>query len=109
VIKPGMLVGRSVHNLDEAGQAEAAGADYVFLGPVFQTATHPEAKGMGLDHFREAVLRSSIPVIAIGGIDVVNVKLIVKAGGRGAAAIRAFYQVPDAADTARAFRAAFPS
>lgn len=109
VIKPGMLVGQSVHNLDEVGQAEGAGADYVFLGPVFATASHPDAPGMGLDHFREAVLRTKIPVVAIGGIDIVNVKLIVKAGGRGAAAIRAFYQVPDAADTARAFRAAFPS
>jgi thiamine-phosphate diphosphorylase len=107
VVPPGMIIGQSVHNLDEAGQAETAGAEYVLLGPVFATPSHPQAKGLGLDHFREAVLRARIPVIAIGGVGARNVKLIAKVGGRGAAGIRAFYEVEDAAESARAFRAAF--
>ena len=107
VLKPGMLLGVSVHNLDEAGQAEDEGADYVFLGPLLPTFSHPGEEGIGLDHYREAVLRSRAPVLAIGGIDAENVKMIAEAGGRGAAAIRAFYDAADAADVARAFRAAF--
>lgn len=107
VLHPGMLLGRSVHNLDEAGQAESEGADYLFLGPVFPTRTHPGQDALGLDTYREAVLRAKIPILAIGGVTGENVRLIAQAGGAGAAAIRAFYDTQDAADAARAFRAAF--
>lgn len=107
VLHAGMLLGRSVHNLDEAGQAEGEGADYLFLGPVFPTKTHPGQDALGLDKYKEAVLRTRIPILAIGGVTGENVRLIAQAGGRGAAAIRAFYDTQDAADAARAFRAAF--
>jgi thiamine-phosphate pyrophosphorylase len=107
VLRPGMLVGRSVHNLDEAGQAESEGADYLFLGPLFPTFSHPGEPELGLDHYREAVLRARVPVLGIGGVTPENVKLVAEAGGAGAAAISAFYGAPEAADVARAFRAAF--
>lgn len=107
LLQPGMLLGRSVHNLDEAGQAEGEGADYLFLGPVFCTKTHPGRDALGLDTYKEAVLRTKIPILAIGGVTGENVRLIAQAGGRGAAAIRAFYHTRDAAEAARAFRAAF--
>lgn len=107
ILRPGMLLGRSVHNLDEAGQAESEGADYLFLGPLFATLSHPGAPALGLDAYREAVLRTRIPILAIGGITGENVRLVAQAGGHGAAAIRAFYDTSDAADAARAFRAAF--
>jgi len=109
VVGPGMLVGRSVHNLDEAGQAEEEGADYVFLGPVFPTPSHPGQPALGLGPYREAALRAGIPVVAIGGITSDNVRLIAQAGGHGAAAIGAFYAAADPAESARAFRAAFPA
>ncbi|MHC5031582.1 MAG: thiamine phosphate synthase [Planctomycetota bacterium] len=109
ILQPGMLLGKSVHNLDEAGQAEGEGADYLFLGPIFKTSSHPKAPTLGLDTYREAVLRTKIPILAIGGITGENVRLVAQAGGRGAAAIRAFYDTQDAADAARAFRAAFAS
>jgi thiamine-phosphate pyrophosphorylase len=107
ILRPGMLLGRSAHNLDEAGQAEGEGADYLFLGPLFSTPSHPGAPALGLDTYREAVLRTKIPILAIGGVTGENVRLVAQAGGRGAAAIRAFYDTADAADAARAFRAAF--
>ena len=107
ILKSGMILGRSVHNLDEAGQAEAAGADYLFLGPVFETTSHPGQPPLGLEPYREAVLRSKIPVLAIGGVTGENVRLIAQAGGPGAAAISAYYGTEDAAESARAFRAAF--
>ena len=109
VLRPGMKLGVSVHNLDEAGQAEEQGVDYVFFGAVFATASHPGAEPVGVKAYQEAVLRARIDVCAIGGIDAASVKEIAAAGGRGAAAIRAFYQADDPAETARAFRAAFGS
>jgi thiamine-phosphate pyrophosphorylase len=107
VVGPSLLVGRSVHNLDEAGQAEEDGASYLFLGPLFPTPSHPGEKGLGLGPYREAVLRAGIPVVAIGGVTSDNVRLVAQAGGSGAAAIRAYYAETDPAETARAFRAAF--
>ena len=107
ILRPGMLLGRSAHNLDEAGQAEGEGADYLFLGPLFATLSHPGATALGLDTYREAVLRTKIPILAIGGVTGENVRLVAQAGGHGAAAIRAFYDTADPADTARALRAAF--
>lgn len=106
-VPPGMLLGRSTHNLDEATQQQEAGASYVFLGPIYATSTHPDATPLGLDHLREAVLRCSIPVIAIGGIDPKNAQGIVAAGAGGIAAIRAYSAAVDPAETARSFRAAF--
>jgi thiamine-phosphate pyrophosphorylase len=110
VVGRDLLVGRSVHNLDEAGQAEEEGADYLFLGPVFPTPSHPGEPALGLGPLREAALRAKIPVIAIGGITSDNVRLVAQAGAGGAAAIGAFHAPGDAAaETARAFRAAFPA
>jgi len=107
VVGADRLVGRSVHNLDEAGQAEDAGADYAFLGHLFPSASHPGDEPLGLPHYQEAVLRARVPVYAIGGVSTENVRLVAQAGGAGAAAIRAFARAEDPAETARAFRAAF--
>ena len=109
ILHPDMLLGRSVKNLYEAAQAEGEGADYLFLGPLFATLSHAGAPALGLDTYREAVLRARIPILAIGGVTGENVRLVAQAGGRGAAAIRAFYATSDAAAAARAFRAAFAS
>jgi len=108
VVGPHLLVGRSVHNLDESGQCEEEGASYLFLGPLFPTPSHPGEPALGLSTYREAVLRARIPVLAIGGVSSDNVRLVAQAGGQGAAAIGAFYAASDPAETARAFRAAFP-
>jgi len=102
-----MIMGRSTHNLDEATIAESEGADYVFLGPIFETDSHPGEPGLGLEHLREAVLRTRIPVIAIGGVNERNAELIGRTAARGAAAIRAFSKAKDPAEVARSLRAAF--
>jgi thiamine-phosphate pyrophosphorylase len=107
ILRSGMLLGRSVHNLDEVGQRETEGCDYLLLGHLFASASHPGEEPIGLDAFREAVLRSSIPVIGIGGVSSENVRLVAQAGAPGAAAIGAFFHAQDSAETARAFRAAF--
>lgn len=107
ILPAGMLIGRSTHDLDASAEAADDGADYVFLGSIYASASHPDEAGLGVEHLREAVLRTKAPVVAIGGIRPANVGEIVRAGAAGAAAITAYSRVRDPAETARLMRAAF--
>jgi thiamine-phosphate pyrophosphorylase len=84
------LVGRSVHSIDSALQAEAQDADFVIFGPVWESASHPSLPPAGLSAL-EAVARSvAIPVLAIGGVTEERVELCLAAGADGYAAIGMF-------------------
>ena len=67
-----MLVSASCHNLEEIKQAEKYGADFVFLSPVFPTQSHPGAPSLGAETFLNISAQTSLPVIALGGIDAGN-------------------------------------
>lgn len=97
---PAGWVGRSVHDLAEAEAAVAEGADYLLVGHVFDTASHPGQPAAGLGLVREAS-RLGRPVIAIGGITAARAAAARDAGAWGVAAITALW---DAADPARAAR-----
>ncbi|MDQ6636361.1 MAG: thiamine phosphate synthase [Candidatus Dormibacteraeota bacterium] len=84
------LLGRSVHSLEAAKQAEAEGADYVVFGPVFPTASHPGQPPVGLGALREVCLGLRIPVLAIGGVDDERRQECLAAGAQGFAAIGYF-------------------
>lgn len=84
-----MLVGRSVHSVNEARQAELDGADYVVAGTIFRTPSHPEAVPAGDELLRNMVSRLSIPVIAIGGINAENAAVCWNAGVSGVAVVSA--------------------
>lgn len=99
-LNPAWWIGRSVHDLGEAESARAAGADYLLVGPVFATATHPDREPMGLDRFR-AIARLGLPVVAIGGVTPERLPELKAAGAYGIAAIRALWEVADPAGTAR--------
>ncbi len=102
-LHPAWLIGRSVHSAAEAAAAQDSGADYLVLGPVFATASHPGAPPLGLAVVR-AVARLTIPIIAIGGITPERVGAVRAAGAWGVAAIRALWDAPDPAMTAAAMR-----
>lgn len=104
-LHPAWLIGRSVHSVTEAAAAQSTGADYLLLGPVFATASHPGAPPLGLDVVRE-VARLSLPVVAIGGITPERVGAVRAAGAWGVAAIRALWDAPDPAAAAGAMREA---
>lgn len=84
------IIGVTVHNIREAKEAQKAGADYVGVSPVFSTGTKQDAgRPIGiasLKNIREAV---SIPIVAIGGINLLNVDKIIRAGAGGLCAISA--------------------
>lgn len=89
---PGFVVGRSVHDLAEAAAAEAEGGyDYLLFGTVFASAGKPPGHRIaGLEALREVCRRSSVPVIAIGGIDRSRIALVEQAGAAGFAAVGMF-------------------
>ena len=64
----GGLIGRSVHSADEARAAVDEGADFLIVGSVYPTASHPARPALG-PAFVTACARGGPPVIAIGGID----------------------------------------
>ena len=101
---PGLVVGASRHSVDGARRAEAEGADFVLLGPIFATPGK-EARALGLGPLAEAARALRIPVHAVGGVGARNAREVVEAGASGIAAIRAFLELP-AAEAVRALRAA---
>jgi thiamine-phosphate pyrophosphorylase len=74
------LVGISTHSLAQAMEAERGGADYIGFGPVFHTTTKDAGLPKGIDSIRIIKENVSIPVIAIGGISLVNVASVIRAG-----------------------------
>ncbi len=91
----GFLAGVSCHSL-EAAQSAAAGADYVFFGPVFATPSKAAfGAPQGLDLLAKVCRAVAIPVLAIGGITLENAAACLAAGASGIAAIRLFQNAPD--------------
>ena len=89
-----MLIGRSVHSVERAMEAEANGADFLVLGTVFETASHPGADTGGLELVRDVTGKVRIPVIGIGGISESNVAGLIESGATGAAVISAISMAP---------------
>ena len=89
-------IGCSVHSREEATEAVHDGADFLVVGSVYPTASHPGRPPGGLDLVREAA-GLGIPVIAIGGITPPRAWEVRSAGAYGVAAIGALWGAPDPA------------
>lgn len=84
------IIGTTVHDLQEAMLAEKKGADYLGVSPVFSTTTKKDAgKPCGVAFIREIKKNCNIPITAIGGINLDNVKEVVDAGADAVCAISA--------------------
>jgi len=99
-LRPAWWIGKSVHDLAEADAAKAAGADYLLVGPVYATPTHPDRAPLGLEPLR-AIARLGLPMIAIGGVTAARAHEVKAAGAHGVAAIRALWDAEDPAAAAR--------
>ena len=100
-IFPRGWIGRSVHTQSEAAEAVDEGADFLLVGNIFETRSHPGRPAAGLDLIREAASLGR-PVIAIGGIDQARVARARDAGAYGVAAISALWYAPDSGAAALA-------
>lgn len=86
-----LLIGASVHSMDEFLFAVDEGASFVTLGPIFATPSKAAyGPPLGLELLTRVCQRASIPVFALGGIDLENYRSCLTAGASGVAAIRLF-------------------
>ncbi len=76
ILGPHRLIGRTTHSLDQGSIAEAEGADYISIGPIWETPSKPGRAGIGVDYLAEAATTVSIPYVAIGGIDFERAKTV---------------------------------
>jgi thiamine-phosphate diphosphorylase len=92
----GFLVGRSVHSVEEAG--EAGDADYLIAGTVYPTKSKPDARHwLGADGLRAIVRATAAPVLAIGGVSPERIPEIAATGAAGVAGIDMFLHTISAA------------
>jgi len=104
------IVGLTVHNVGEAKEAERFGADYVGLSPIFPTDTKPDAgAACGIKTIREVRKAISIPIVAVGGINIENVEEVISAGADAAAALSALICQDDVYEATRHFISAIRS
>lgn len=89
ILDKSKLIGISCHNKVEALQAQERGADYIGVGPIFETATKPEYKAVGLGLIKELKRKINIPFFAIGGINQSNVNKVKAQGAQRVAVCRA--------------------
>ena len=105
LVPEGFVVGASVGS--DAEIVLARGADYVGIGPLYETASKPDAgRAIGPVAFARLAKACRIPAVAIGGIDASNAGAAIRAGAAGVAVIRAVFGAPDPEGAARAIRAA---
>jgi thiamine-phosphate pyrophosphorylase len=104
----GFLIGVSCHSLAEVETAQAARADYVVFGPVFETASKLQyGPPVGLEELRKAAVQASIPVLALGGLTLDRVQSCLDAGAAGVAGISIFQSCPSVEVRVRELRSRF--
>ena len=81
-------VGASCHNADELALATQLGLDYVLLGSVLPTASHPGAPTLGWKHFARITAQTPIPVFALGGLGEAHRAQALASGAHGLAMMR---------------------
>jgi len=84
------LIGRSVHSLEAAREAEHDGADFVIFGPIWSSVTHRDGEPVGIEALAAVVRAVRIPVLAIGGVTPERIAEILDSGAGGYAAITMF-------------------
>ncbi|GFN30998.1 thiamine phosphate synthase [Paenibacillus xylaniclasticus] len=101
---PDRIIGISTHNLEQALAAQAGGADYIGVGPVYPTGTKPGRAAVTTRYVREAADNVTIPFVAIGGITLANVDTVLEAGAKRICAVSAVVGADDPAAACRAFK-----
>jgi thiamine-phosphate pyrophosphorylase len=103
LLRSGMLLGVSTHNVEQARAAQAEGADYVAVGSMFATQSKLDFQLVGPGLIRELRAMIHVPLIGIGGITLDNVGDVIRAGADGVAVISAVCAAPDPTDASRRF------
>jgi thiamine-phosphate pyrophosphorylase len=99
------LIGLSTHSAEQIDAS--AGADYISVGPVWETPTKEGRAAVGLELVSYAAEQAPLPFYAVGGIDPSNAAQVVEAGARRLAVVRAIRDSGDPAGAAAELRRAF--
>ena len=99
-----MILGLSTHSLKQALDAQAQGADYIGVGPLFATPTKPSAEPVGMELLKAVSKQVKIPFVAIGGINETNLEQVKAHGGMRAAVVRAVDQAQNVQSAAKVLK-----
>lgn len=90
------IIGLSTHNIDQVMEACRLEPDYIGTGPVFVTPTKEIPDPIiGLDGMAAMMERASVPAVAIGGIDLTNVREVLARGAKNVCAVRCINNSPE--------------
>jgi thiamine-phosphate diphosphorylase len=97
------LLGVSVHTESEALEAAVSGADFLFVGAMFETPSHPTVAAKGTTFMGSVASRVDVPLIGIGGVTPERVAQVLASGGHGVAAIRGIWDAPSPPDAVHTY------
>lgn len=103
---PQMIVGKSVHSVEEATEAVSQGADYVIYGHIFTSASKPDLAPRGVIDLGLISQSVAVPVIAIGGITQHNTNDCLQAGAAGIAVMSGIWGANHPKEAAKELRLA---
>jgi len=104
VVGPTGLIGVSTHSIQQVFVAVEQSPDYIAVGPMFASSTKPQDRIAGPKMLAEARRLTSLPLVAIGGIDASNVQAIVETGCRCVCVCSGVISQPDPAAAAARIR-----
>lgn len=104
LLGPDKIIGVSAHSVEEALLAEKRGADYLGVGAAFSTNSKKDVSCISHETIRDICQAVQIPVIAIGGINEINVEELKATGICGVAVISAIFAKKDITGAARTLR-----
>jgi thiamine monophosphate synthase len=99
-------IGYSAHSETEAAGAERQGADFLLVGPIHATASHPSTTPAGIKWLGQITKTIAVPVIAIGGITPERIAGLIRAGAHGAAVLSGVWRSTDPVASAVRYAAA---
>lgn len=100
----GMMIGVSVHSVEEALEAVKNGADCLGVGAMFSTATKTDAAVLPMETLRDICAAVDVPVVAIGGIGKANLHQLAGTGVDGVALVSAIFAADDIEGECRLLR-----
>jgi thiamine-phosphate pyrophosphorylase len=98
------IIGLTVHNLEEALEAERLGVNYIGLAPIFKTGTKEDARNpIGPEMIRLVKEKVKLPLVAVGGIKRENIKDVIEAGADSIVSIYAILKADSLYDEVSEF------
>jgi thiamine-phosphate pyrophosphorylase len=109
LLGPDKLIGLSTHNADQVKDAARLQPDYIGFGPIFIPGSKADHDPIvGLEGLRQVRPLTTLPMFAIGGIQVDDVEDVMGAGANGVAVISAILKAPDTRQAVREFLIRMP-